>query len=719
MVIKSGRSFIQSGGTQTDPGVVLSQFQTGLSERGVSVKSGTSTGVSRGAATGRPKNAAEIAAEKAAEKAAVAEELEARTRKEDDFSKEEKKALLERELLRREAKRRGRGFGRLEVQKRLGGGKGISSLRTGTSRAREIERQTGRKILQPLKKGGRTVTTTKELPPRQQKVPIPTQIKNKTPKFSSIIAGGISKLTGRTKEEELRRGSILFEKAGKPSRLPEEGKPFGDVVKSGNLPAIVRSTFTQAGRGIFKVATTLTGQKPTPSQQIKGGQLVGRTLLFSTALPPTTAQIQKQFIPTKVTFVGAQQTVGQKGATITQVGFQAQKGREITKGIARGITGVRPDAKGTRFLTVTTGGRVRTGVTFPTGKIQPRLTQKFQSIQAGRTIQGKRNLFLQVGAGRVKQQGFTDFISVGIGQRGKGVIAFRGATATTRGRVDSVGLIKEINKQTNTRAFTSVRGTGSTVTSQQALGSTQQATQAGITAQRAIPKTLPFTSKPTTQQTQVKPIRVSTTTAQVQVQQPAQRVDVINIQIPTVTQATKQRSRLRLSTGQGARQQQRQVLEISQTPVQKVIQVQALAQPQKTQQRGRSQSSLVVPTLITPITKTPKPFFTFKPRQQQKLSQPKRFTVELRRFGTFRIIGRTRTQRQAFTIGRQQARTTLGATFRVKGRGVRQPTKIPQFRTKKTKRGVVFIEQPKFRLSTGTELGEIQSFRRLKGGNLI
>ena len=86
----------------------------------------------------------------------------------------------------------------------------------------------------------------------------------------------------------------------------------------------------------------------------------------------------------------------------------------------------------------------------------------------------------------------------------------------------------------------------------------------------------------------------------------------------------------------------------------------------------------------------------------------------MRRFGVFKPVGTGLNLKQAFSLGSERVGRTLGATFKITtgtGKGLDLPT--PKgFKKKKTKGGILFIEQPKFRLSTGTELKEIQSFRR-------
>ena len=120
---------------------------------------------------------------------------------------------------------------------------------------------------------------------------------------------------------------------------------------------------------------------------------------------------------------------------------------------------------------------------------------------------------------------------------------------------------------------------------------------------------------------------------------------------------------------------------------------------------------------FTPTTFIPLDIET--PTRKEKLftfdipKQPKRFPVFLRRFGKFKIVGYGRTPRQAVAIGKRATTQTLGATFKVPSfKGM----KVPGFRTKLTKEGILFIEPKKKRLKRGTlEIQEIQAYKRRKG----
>ena len=91
-------------------------------------------------------------------------------------------------------------------------------------------------------------------------------------------------------------------------------------------------------------------------------------------------------------------------------------------------------------------------------------------------------------------------------------------------------------------------------------------------------------------------------------------------------------------------------------------------------------------------------FFGFGGKKVSKEKIPSLFEVEVRRYGKFKPIATTKTLRSAFAIGKSRVGRTLAATFRIKA---------PAF--KKT-----FIEPRRLRLSTLTEVGEIQRAKRKK-----
>jgi hypothetical protein len=108
------------------------------------------------------------------------------------------------------------------------------------------------------------------------------------------------------------------------------------------------------------------------------------------------------------------------------------------------------------------------------------------------------------------------------------------------------------------------------------------------------------------------------------------------------------------------------------------------------------------------------PPFTFKlPKSEYEGKGKGLFGVEVRRFGKFRNIG-FGDLGKVQSIGQSKVSRTLGATYRITGKGI-PGIKIPKgFYGKKTKSGLEIIEMPKFRLSTTGEKLEIAGFGRIK-----
>lgn len=118
--------------------------------------------------------------------------------------------------------------------------------------------------------------------------------------------------------------------------------------------------------------------------------------------------------------------------------------------------------------------------------------------------------------------------------------------------------------------------------------------------------------------------------------------------------------------------------------------------------------------LFSPLTlpkTTTSGFRDLKPRQAPK-RQARTFTTFVRRGGVFRPVATSKDLQRAISIGRDVVGRTLGATFRVSGVGALRTPK--GFRAKQEREGIVFIEKPRYRLSTGGEIREIQRARKKK-----
>ena len=91
------------------------------------------------------------------------------------------------------------------------------------------------------------------------------------------------------------------------------------------------------------------------------------------------------------------------------------------------------------------------------------------------------------------------------------------------------------------------------------------------------------------------------------------------------------------------------------------------------------------------------------------------FKVFGRRFGKWKPVGVGRTKKEAFSLGKKFARTTLGRSFFVPGI---KKLKLPGFRTKKQKKKLIYIQKTgkgqTSTLGSRGEKSEIQFFRGLK-----
>ena len=201
---------------------------------------------------------------------------------------------------------------------------------------------------------------------------------------------------------------------------------------------------------------------------------------------------------------------------------------------------------------------------------------------------------------------------------------------------------------------------------------------------------------------------------------PKQRIsDVLKIsQQPAETFGTPQKlsSQLKTSPRETERLMSGQAIIQPSAQQERLIQGQLSEQGFRTSQKLRSvfKSGTPPPTTITPPPPppliTPPPIIRFKQRQQPQI-RTAGFGVQVRRGGKFRSIGSGLSLRQAFEIGTQRVRTTLGATFKItspSGKGIKG---IPTPKGFRKKKGGLFIEKKELRLSTTPEVKEIQTAR--------
>ncbi len=520
--------------------------------------------------------------------------------------------------------------------------------------------------------------------------------------------------------ESIRRDAERYER--------ERQTPVKDIFKTGDLPGAIRSGFFKFGTGTGQLLEQVGVKQPTAE---KIGEVVGSASLgvfFLAPTAPTTTQIQREIAEvSRVTLRG----VTQEGTrTIqTQAAFDVQRAGRSVRGIviAQSRAMVQRDSK-SLIVTAARGQRLKSVLditpisTKPLGQVRTIVGKGFKSVEIT-GVKARGDLFFTRTKGITTAEGI--YKGAGVSQRFKDFIIQAGVT---RGKQPSFSLgVFKIRTTTPTTTFTTTTSgartnlnqiiqTQSVVMKSIALEQTRSAVRASV----SIPIQTPLSIIPI-----VPPLKTKTIT---KITQPSAQ-SVTQITSQATNQVTKQITGV--TTGQIFSQRVTQKTRTLQQQLPRELQI------QKTQQVTRQLSiQKQIPKLLTiqrtfqvmkqtqkffPMVRVPTPRVSkgilgfFKPKLVKQITpSAERFPVLLRRFGIFRVVGFGRTPMHAFAIGRQAARRTLGATFKVPS--IKSPLKVPGFKTKKTKEGILFIEQPRFRLDVPSEVKEIQMFRGLKGG---
>ncbi len=444
---------------------------------------------------------------------------------------------------------------------------------------------------------------------------------------------------------------------------------------------------------------------------------------------PTTTQLTRELGEVgRVTIVGVTQAIGTRAARTDALFRATRTGRTVRGGI-RTDTVVIGSRQGIDTAISGTRGRIFQRVLGPLGRISTRLREQFTVAELTR-IRQRDALVIGTGRGIFQRAGERiTFRSAGIGERVGSLFGQIGVSIPSRGPgTISTGLFRirfgtppptTFIPGVGPRAIT-IQTTPATLASAQASASAvREATRISTTLiPRAVTNivavTIGATALTAAQRTQQQIQTVSALpriTERVRsVEIPTQRVSLRQAFVPTqrISQVItpRQISRTRQDTRQIQIQIQPQIqVQIpAQVPIQRVrtfeLQRFFTSRPQRI-------FAPRIPIRIRP-PRTPIIFPPLRSREEERIRGPS-FPVFLRRRGQFRIIGFGRTAREAVSIGTRAAATTLAATFKVPG--VR-PIRIPGFTTRQTRRGTLFIEQPRLRLSTGSEVLEIQRARR-------
>lgn len=617
----------------------------------------------------------------------------------------EKVAILRRERIKQQALERGRGFTRLTVERKLGGGRGVRELRRGRRRGfRAVRRPVPKPEEQAVPSAPlQSLRLTEREKFRRQSLPFEIREIQVTPR---------EQIEARMLLPPRERIKFAFRSAGK-----------GAEVRGG-----IRAGLEIVSIGAEKLRIDVSGP-------IVSSRFIEDVIILSAFSPAsitsTTAVIERAMTPTLVSFAGVQQVI--KGDIIlTRTAFQTVRAGEFQKGVALATTRFATVEGGVVFTTVGKGVTFTRTIKFPSAVTSLRINRRFISGEVGLAKQVGR-VVIQRGIGGFRttsEKALTKFLSESVSATRGQTTGSIGIIRSRLGDAFSLGVTRRVPP--TMQSFDIVTGAGGrpatifkagvprAAVAEQSVKSIVQAGLAKKPPTFSIPK-VPIVPKVVTEVIRpagvtIQPVTTtrqrSAVTSTAQTSREIQRA----MTIPRVEQvvASVSKTALRTDTTTRSRQalrteQRTKVIQRADTAQRlRLLQAPRQVTRQKTAQRFRS--VFPRPPLPRPPT-TPKlvPFGFLRGRAPS----PQRaggISVFLRRFGKFRPIATGVTREQAFAIGRRAVGTTLGATFKVPG--VRQPSKIPGFRTKKTKEGTLFIELPKFRLSTPTELKEIQAFRR-------
>jgi hypothetical protein len=183
-------------------------------------------------------------------------------------------------------------------------------------------------------------------------------------------------------------------------------------------------------------------------------------------------------------------------------------------------------------------------------------------------------------------------------------------------------------------------------------------------------------------------------------------------------------------------QLQRQILNQKMTQLQRQILNQKMTQLQKTIQLQRTSQTQLEKTQRLTRPQKPEPFgfdFGFKFGEEKvKKGKPKEkdildwgFIAEVRRKGKFKPVSKAVSKKEAFLIGEDIVKNTLGASFRVKKTAKKIKVKKKpsaelswlgnsEFYKKQERGEDIFIQKKEKRLSTKGERKEIQKSKRAK-----
>ena len=534
--------------------------------------------------------------------------------------------------------------------------------------------------------------------------------------------------------EEIAQRRQFLEQQSEITQAKEEGRFVSRLelqeIKQQSLPletfGIIpreKTFFEKIKTPIATIRESLPAKGTVESREL-GSQLFASVVIGTTPLGAVGGL-------TKVRFTGAQQSV-KANQVVTRVEFVAEKGTKIQRGVAESTSDILPAGDLFVVKSVTEVQKFRKSIEFPTGRTVKTPETKFTAGEVS-LVGVKADTTVSAGLGRVQKDisksDLTPFRTIAIARTKESKTGIISGTQIEAEDIIAGGVITRVPKSDDI-LFTIGKQKPSGLSTKQIQQIGLESAQSGITGaissvkpvvtsiRAGAPATSIVSTISKTTPSVISQVKISTPKISGQQQ--------VQSQVVTPSQQTRQFVRITQPTAQKVIQTPKITSVLAQPSAQKVIQTPkitpALAQPsaQRVAQAQKivtplRQKTTITPPPVIPITPfAPTGFAPISPRLKQRQQPQIRtagFGVQVRRGGKFRSIGSGLSLRQAFEIGTQRVRTTLGATFKItspSGKGVKG---IPTPKGFRKKKGGLFIEKKELRLSTTPEVKEIQTAR--------
>lgn len=496
--------------------------------------------------------------------------------------------------------------------------------------------------------------------------------------------------------------------------LLEKQKPAGIVFAAAETAAIPIQKLSSA-------ITRKIGLPTSPEGDRIVRQRVGELFIFAGASPvfKTTVQVERSIAEQQRAIIfGGKQQIGEKTSSVAQIikttgGRQGASVAVVKSKTAGAVTVSRVDLAGQI-------GKQPPALKFPSGTVGTKGVQKFTAKALSVSIQKGQRVFFERTVGIVREgRKVTPFVGQAGGLAGSKVSVSAGiAQRVTGPSTNYFAIIKTLPKAVARPKTFEVLPRGLFIgppkiaVPKATASAGVQTVQIAKSVTQSTSATLAAAVTPVVPQA---PIAVIAPTVQTITQRTTPIQTAVPRQVPIVKTGaiTKTKAITQVKTITKTRTRGIQGSSAATTTITNQIQTPKVITitPTIPKQTGKTRVPSI-PTIVPPVTTQGVPIIPgFKLRGRVQAPRIRTFGVAVRRRGVFRPIGRGLRLQQAISVGATRVGGTIAATFRITPE---QPGRITGVRTPKKfrrRRGLTFVELPKFRLDTPGEIRGIKNQR--------